>query len=370
VLFRSLSLFEGLVEYYRATGDPKWLTAVENLYHNEREQEITIIGNGGGDQPYHPYVLGEAWDNTAVEQANPDMTRMMETCTGVTWMKYCSQMLRLTGDPSTVDEIEKYIYNGLLGAMKPTGDGFSYVNLLIGQKVNDQGWGWLFGDLHVTCCNLNGPMGLAYIPYLAVMNSTSGPVVNLYNAATADITTPLGNPLALEIDTRFPFSEKVVLKVNPSQPESFTFKLRIPAWSANTLLRINGKNHPGVSGTYADITREWRPGDRIELVFDFQTRLLTSQHGSNPKADNRQALVYGPLVLTRDENLDKSYNEPVSIKSDKNGFVKITKVKPTLPNTLLEFSVPTTSGGSILMVDYASVDGWNGSKICTWISRQ
>ena len=54
---------------------------------------------------------------------------------GVTWLKFCSQIMRLTGDPSPVDEIEKYVYNGLLGAMKPSGDGFSYVNLLNGNKV-------------------------------------------------------------------------------------------------------------------------------------------------------------------------------------------------------------------------------------------
>ena len=59
----------------------------------------------------------------------------------MTWLKLCSQLLRLTGDPGTVDEIERYAYNGLLGAMKPAGDGFSYVNLLDGVKTNPAGWG-------------------------------------------------------------------------------------------------------------------------------------------------------------------------------------------------------------------------------------
>ena len=116
-----MSLFEGVLEYYRVTGDQRWKRAALNLYDKIRTQEITLIGNGGGDQPYHPAVMGEAWDYTAVEQANPNMKRMMETCAGVTWLKLCSQILRLTGDPSTVDEIERYAYNGLIGAMKPAG---------------------------------------------------------------------------------------------------------------------------------------------------------------------------------------------------------------------------------------------------------
>ena len=88
----------------------------------------------------------------------------METCVGVSWMKFCTYVLRTTADVSAADYIEKYIYNGLLGAMKPGGDGFSYVNLLNGDKVTNHGWGWNFDGLPVTCCNLNGPIGLAYIP--------------------------------------------------------------------------------------------------------------------------------------------------------------------------------------------------------------
>lgn len=206
--YEMMSMFEGAVEYYRVTGDEYVRRSFMNLYDNIRRNEITIVGNGGGDQPYHPAVMGEGWDHTAVEQTNPDITRMMETCVGVTWMKFCSQILRLTGDPSAVDEIEKYIYNGLLGAMKPSGDGFSYVNLFNGEKVTNYGWGTTFGSLPVTCCNLNGPMGLAYIPFVAVMESDRGPVVNLYNAARAELSTPQGDSLSLRIETDFPLSDR------------------------------------------------------------------------------------------------------------------------------------------------------------------
>lgn len=140
--YETTSLFEGLTEYYRVTGNEQWKRAALQYFHKVIEQEITVIGNGGGDQPYHPNVAGEAWDNTVYEQTNPDIKRMMETCTGVTWLKYCSQILRLTGDPLAADYIELYAYNGLIGAMKPEGDGFSYVNLLNGVKTNKVGWGY------------------------------------------------------------------------------------------------------------------------------------------------------------------------------------------------------------------------------------
>lgn len=363
--YEMMSMFEGVVEYYRVTGDERCRQAFMNLFNNIRKKEITIIGNAGADQPFHPNVAGEAWGNTAYEQTNPNITRMMETCVGVTWMKFCSQIMRLTGDPAPADEIEKYVYNGLLGAMKPTGDGFSYVNLLNGNKVVNYGWGWHFDDFYVTCCNLNGPMGLAYIPYVAVMTSEEGPIVNLYNAGEVNMNTRT-QPLQLTIDTDFPLTGHVAINVNPQKAENFTMKLRIPSWSKNTALSVNGEKVEATPGTYAELDRKWNPGDLIEIDFDMTCRVINAPLGSNRAGDNFQAVVRGPIVLARDENIDPNFDQPVAIQADENGVVAITPVQPTLPSTKMEFLVPT-SEGDIHMVDYASVDGWNGSKICTWL---
>ena len=365
--YEMMSMFEGAVEYYRVTGDEYVRRSFMNLYDNIRRNEITIVGNGGGDQPYHPAVMGEGWDHTAVEQTNPDITRMMETCVGVTWMKFCSQILRLTGDPSAVDEIEKYIYNGLLGAMKPSGDGFSYVNLFNGEKVTNYGWGTTFGSLPVTCCNLNGPMGLAYIPFVAVMESDRGPVVNLYNAARAELSTPQGDSLSLRIETDFPLSDRVLVRVDPHAASLFTLSLRIPSWSERTVVKVNGKKVRSVEpGAYLSLERIWKPGDRVELAFDMRCLLLDAPRGSNRAGDSFQALVWGPIVLARDENIDPDYDEPVRVVAGKDRVVRVKRVAPTLASTRLEFEVPTDDG-PIRMTDYASVNGWEGAHICTWL---
>ena len=368
--YEMLSLFEGLVEYYRCTGEERWRQAALKLYQAVCRYELTIIGNGGGDQPYHPKVLGEAWDHTAVEQTNPNMSRMMETCVGVTWMKYCSQLLRLTGDVSTVDCIETYLYNGLLGAMKPTGDGFSYVNLLNGAKVTNEGWGKEIGGLPVTCCNLNGPMGLAYIPYIAVMESQRGPVIQLYNSASVRTATPAGHPLQMEIETDFPRSPQVVVTVMPQKAEEFTVSLRNPRWSERTIVKVNGEPVPASApGSYITLQRLWSPGDRIELTMDMRAHLLDAPEGSNPAGRYFQAVTYGPIVLARDERTDESYNRPVQIVTDSCGQIAVSQVTPRLPSSRLEFEVPTTEG-TIRMTDYASIDCWQGSKICTWLPKK
>ena len=221
--YEMTSVWEGLAEYYRATGDPRWKVCLDNFFNDVIENEITIIGNAGSDV-YWPRLNGEGWSNTAVEQTNPNIKRMMETCVGVTWMKYCSQYLRLTGDPTAVDYIEKYAYNGLLGAM------------IDGQPV--------------TCCNLSGPCGLSYLPYIAAMQSKEGPVINLYNAGTVTAKTAKGNEVKLGIVTEYPRANEVRISVDPAAKEKFTVKLHIPSWSEQTYVAVNGK-YVGIIHPYA-----------------------------------------------------------------------------------------------------------------------
>ena len=365
--YETTSYFEGLVEYFRVTDDRRVGKAIRNYFDLVLERELTIIGNGGGDQPYHPKVMGEAWDNTAAEQTNPDMKRMMETCTGVTWMKYASQILRLTGDPRAMDAIERYVYNGLLGAMKPEGDGFSYVNLLNGEKVTNKGWGWTFPSGPVTCCNLNGPMGLAYIPFVAVMQGKNGPAVNLYNAGTATARTSSGGTVRLVAEGDLLAADGWRMTVEPTHPETFSISLRIPAWSERTAVSINGEPVGAASpGRYLALTRLWRAGDRVAVAFDFKARRLMAPHGANRAGDGYQAVVWGPIVLARDENIDPAYAEPVTVKADADGIVAVKRIEPILPGHRLAFRVPTATG-DIIMCDYASVDGWKGKRIQTWL---
>ena len=64
--------------------------------------------------------------------------------------------------------------------------------------------------------------------------------------------------------------------------------------------------------------------------------------------------------------LTRRANKPVTLIADKNGIIQAVREKPTLPGTRIEFSIPTTDG-TIRMIDYSSVNGWNGKKVCTWL---
>ena len=76
--YEMMSCFEGLLDYYRATGKKEALKAAENLIDKINDEEITLLGSGGGDAPYNLGPgKGEQWNRTRYEILNPAMDLAM-----------------------------------------------------------------------------------------------------------------------------------------------------------------------------------------------------------------------------------------------------------------------------------------------------
>ena len=133
----------------------------------------------------------------------------METCVTVTWMKLCDQLLRLTGDVRYADELEKNLYNGLLGAMMADGQWWAYFGGLMGVRVPSY---MQHAEVGPSCCVMNGPRALMLTPFWAFMESTDGPVVNLYAPGSAEI-----GGVKLEIMGDYPVSDQVEINVTPGR---------------------------------------------------------------------------------------------------------------------------------------------------------
>ncbi|MFW5870224.1 MAG: beta-L-arabinofuranosidase domain-containing protein [Candidatus Sumerlaeota bacterium] len=356
--YEMLSFFEGVVEYYHATGDERCRRAAIALFDSVCRHEITVTGSAGGDAPY--YEHGECWDNTAIEQANPELNRTMETCVGVTWMKYCMQVYRLTGESSPADFVERYLYNALLGAAHQSGEKFSYMNRLNGVKSDPSGWGVYVNNAGTfTCCDLNGPMGLASIPHFAVTSAFHGPTVNLFIPGQYRIETPAGSPLDIFIEGNYPAEPDLKIMCRLSEPETFSLRLRVPAWSECTKINVKGKEQKPAPGEYVSLSREWRSGDTVEMTLDLRARVLRSEKY------NRVAVIRGPVVFARDENMDRDFDKPVRLL-EKDGVLDIEPETPFYDTVWQQIKAPTESG-YIRMVDYASINNWNGLKTCTWM---
>jgi DUF1680 family protein len=154
--YEMISNLEGVVEYYRVTGDNRWKEVSEKFFSNVMDTEITVIGSGGGLGLYNWWgrAAGELWNYSRHEQTCP-MCEGIEGCTAARWFAYCHHLLRLTGDPVYADQIELTVHNALLGSIRPDGQRVDYHTNLNGTRPGATGYAMDFNGRPITCCVYN-----------------------------------------------------------------------------------------------------------------------------------------------------------------------------------------------------------------------
>lgn len=300
--YEMTSCFEGLLELYRETGDPEQLDAVMKYFRAVRDRELFITGAGGLKD-----MWGEFWYEGRRNQTRSDAGSLGETCVTTTCIRFFGQILRLTGELSAADEMERALYNGILGAMVPDGSWWLHANPtpLAGssfkKRAGDQIPG--YGE---DCCVAQGPEALATAACYAVMRTEEGPAVLFYEACEAKIPLADGSEAALSITGNYPDGATAAITVSLSAPRRFRLKLRVPAWSTRTRIRVAGEEIPARPGTFAEIDRLWTTGDRVELEFDLRFRAVPAPDGGALLAAMR-----GPVLFARDSRLGE-LDTPVS----------------------------------------------------------
>ena len=300
--YEMTSCFEGLLELYRETGDPEQLDAVMKYFRAVRDRELFITGAGGLKD-----MWGEFWYEGRRNQTRSDAGSLGETCVTTTCIRFFGQLLRLTGELSAADEMERALYNGILGAMVPDGSWWLHANPtpLAGssfkKRAGDQIPG--YGE---DCCVAQGPEALATAACYAVMHTEEGPAVLFYEPCEAKIPLADGSEAALSITGNYPDGATAAITVSLPAPRRFRLKLRVPAWSTRTRIRVAGEEIPARPGTFAEIDRLWTTGDRVELEFDLRFRAVPAPDGGALLAAMR-----GPVLFARDSRLGE-LDTPVS----------------------------------------------------------
>ena len=300
--YEMTSCFEGLLELYRETGDPEQLDAVLKYFRAVRDRELFITGAGGLKD-----MWGEFWYEGRRNQTRSDAGSLGETCVTTTCIRFFGQILRLTGELSAADEMERALYNGILGAMVPDGSWWLHANPtpLAGssfkKRAGDQIPG--YGE---DCCVAQGPEALATAACYAVMHTEEGPAVLFYEPCEAKIPLADGSEAALSITGNYPDGATAAITVSLPAPRRFRLKLRVPAWSTRTRIRVAGEEIPARPGTFAEIDRLWTTGDRVELEFDLRFRAVPAPDGGALLAAMR-----GPVLFARDSRLGE-LDTPVS----------------------------------------------------------
>ena len=280
--YEMLSCLNGALEYYRTVNDPTILEACLNAWQDIVANRLYVTGTASYGELFH--------DNYDL----PNVNNVGETCVTVTWLQFNAQLLRLTGEVRFAEQLEKVVLNQLLGAQRCDGAAWGYYVQMEGKKPYSS-------TLDGHCCLSSGPRGVALIPTFAVTTDADGLVVNLYDAGSATLKLRDGTTVGLRIETIYPSDSEVHLTVDPEKAKSFAVKVRIPAWCPNPSVQINGKKAKTIPepGAYLTLQRNWNKGDRIDLAFKLEPRVIVGNHLNEGKV----AVLYGPLVLAADEAL-------------------------------------------------------------------
>ena len=108
--YEMMSCFEGLLEFYRITGEQWYKTAIINFADKVLESDFTLIGSSG--------CTHELFDHSTVRQANTTNGAIQqETCVTVTLMKFMYQLTLLTGEIKYVDAVSIVSKDGYTDAM-------------------------------------------------------------------------------------------------------------------------------------------------------------------------------------------------------------------------------------------------------------
>jgi DUF1680 family protein len=167
-------------------------------------------------------------------------------------------------------------------------------------KLRRQKW---FG---CACCPPNLARVIASLGSYVHSSNDSAVYTHLFLGSEAKVTVA-GKEIRLKIETQYPWEQKVCVSFGLGAPARFSYGFRIPGWCENFTLTLNGGNI-GTSGSleyktgdgFAVISREWKDGDKLEIVFDMPVSIIET----NPHVrDNigKVAVTRGPVVYCLEE---------------------------------------------------------------------
>src|SRR5215204_4205470 len=279
---RAVYLNAGAADLHTETGDPTLLEALECLWHSMTTRRMYV--SGGLGSRYEDEAFGEDYEL-------PNARAYAETCAAVGSVMWNWRMLIIDGDARYADLLEHTLYNAALPGLSLDGDSHFYQN-----PLSDSGAHRRSQWFDVACCPPNVARLLASLPGYFYGVSDEGVWVHLYAEGTAEVSLDDDRTVVLRQRTQYPWDGEVEIEVDGER--EFALMLRIPAWcEEGVAIEINGQPFDGSAspGSYAEIRRAWRPGDKVRLTLPMPVRCVEC-HPYVAEDAGRVAIMRGPLL--------------------------------------------------------------------------
>lgn len=246
----------------------------------------------------HGWFSGDEW------LGGREAVAGVETCQVVEMMFTIETLARVFGDARWGDDLESLAFNLLPASSDPEMRGHQYLQQAnqVRVSVDRRPWSFSGDDANIFglepnfgCCTANLHQGWPkFVDSLWMHDGDDGLIAVAY--APAEIRSTLGGtPVAVTVDTLYPFEETVRVTVSPDAPVESTVSLRVPSWAVAPRLRINGEpvETDAVDG-YLRLARTWRTGDEIELTLPAVPRLVRREREAVGVRLGPLQLVYSP----------------------------------------------------------------------------
>jgi len=211
-----------------------------------------------------------------------------ETCNTYNMLKLTRHLFTWRASAEYADYYERALYNHILASQNPRDGMFCYfVPLKPGAHKTystpfDSFW----------CCVGTGMENHAKYGDSIYFHGDGALWVNLFIPSELKWKE---KGLTLRQETRYPEADAVRLTFGVERPTPLALRLRRPAWATRGVsVSVNGRPQPVAAGpgSFVEITRTWKHGDRVELRMPMSLRLEALP--DNPR---RVAVLYGPHVL-------------------------------------------------------------------------
>jgi hypothetical protein len=244
---------------------------------------------------YHGLPIGIFSADEHFAGRNP--SQGVELCTVVEAMYSLEHALAITGDVALADRIERIAFNALPAALTDDMWAHQYDQQpnQIECSLKPGPWGTngpsanLFGlAAYFGCCTANFHQGWPKLAASLWMAASEGGLAAMIYAPCVVTTRVRDVTVQLHEMTDYPFRDQVSVTVEPERPVAFPLKLRVPGWARSAQVKVKGSalsSKP--EKDFLVVDRTWHKGDRVELVFDFETRKVRGfnqsvsiEHGS------------------------------------------------------------------------------------------
>lgn len=295
---RATYMYSGMADIAALTKDENYVKAIDEIWDNVVGKKLYITGGIGATN--HGEAFGKNYEL-------PNMSAYCETCAAIANVYWNKRLFLLHGESKYYDVLERTLYNGLISGVSLDGGKFFYPNPLesMGQHSRREWFG-------CSCCPSNITRFIPSIPGYIYSKKDRSVFVNLFisNDATIELD---GAELSLSQVSEMPYDGKTDISIKATPKFKFDIMIRIPGWAKgevvpsdlyqyennkvnSVIIKLNGRQVEfEIENGYAKISRKWKSGDKIELEFPMDVKIVKA----NDKVDadrGRIAIERGPLV--------------------------------------------------------------------------